>query len=210
MFDVDHCEAGAYLARDWGFSEELREAIVLHHAVPPPAGGGLPALVNLACRLADALGFRVRDTRGGVESRRAARRPPRDAQACLETGSRGPGRANGARGRGNPDLTVRGGGHAASPCAAPLPATARAARDRARRILSARRGDVRLCPRVRPVAGLNVTYSPCGHPADLGHCLGDNSGWQVDAGLVERVFQHPESDIPRAGLSPPRPDDASA
>ena len=54
-----HCEAGAYLARDWGFSEELREAIVLHHAVPPPAGGGLPALVNLACRLADALGFRV-------------------------------------------------------------------------------------------------------------------------------------------------------
>jgi len=59
MFDVDHCEAGAYLARDWGFSDELREAIILHHAVPPPAGGGLPALVHLACRLADALGFRV-------------------------------------------------------------------------------------------------------------------------------------------------------
>jgi putative nucleotidyltransferase with HDIG domain len=59
MFDIDHCEAGAYLAHDWGFSEELREAIVQHHAVPPPAGGGLPALVNLACRLTDALGFRI-------------------------------------------------------------------------------------------------------------------------------------------------------
>ena len=57
--DVDHCEAGGYLARDWGFSEELREAIVLHHAVPPPAGDGLPAIVNLACRLADSFGFRV-------------------------------------------------------------------------------------------------------------------------------------------------------
>ena len=59
MFDIDHCEAGAYLALDWGFSDELRDAIVLHHAVPPPAGGGLPALVHLACRLTDALGFRV-------------------------------------------------------------------------------------------------------------------------------------------------------
>ena len=59
MFDIDHCEAGAYLASDWGFSEDLREAIVQHHAVLPPAGGGLPALVNLACRLTDALGFRV-------------------------------------------------------------------------------------------------------------------------------------------------------
>lgn len=59
MFDVDHCEAGAYLASDWGLSEELRETIRQHHAVPPPPAGGLPALVNLACRLTDAIGFRV-------------------------------------------------------------------------------------------------------------------------------------------------------
>ena len=59
MFDIDHCEVGGYLASDWGFSDELRDAIVRHHAVPPPDDGGLAALVNLACRLTDALGFRV-------------------------------------------------------------------------------------------------------------------------------------------------------
>jgi putative nucleotidyltransferase with HDIG domain len=59
MFDVDHCEVGGYLASDWDFSDDLRDAIVRHHAVPPPDDGGLAALVNLACRLTDALGFQV-------------------------------------------------------------------------------------------------------------------------------------------------------
>lgn len=40
-------------------SMDTKAAIGGHHAVPPPDDGGLAALVNLACRLTDALGFRV-------------------------------------------------------------------------------------------------------------------------------------------------------
>jgi putative nucleotidyltransferase with HDIG domain len=59
MFDVDHCEAGLHLARDWGFPEALCEVIARHHDEPPPAGLTPVAVVSLACRLTDALGFRV-------------------------------------------------------------------------------------------------------------------------------------------------------
>jgi putative nucleotidyltransferase with HDIG domain len=59
MFDIDHCEAGAWLAKDWNFPEELQEAIGSHHSAPAIAGKDVSWLVGLACRLADALGFHV-------------------------------------------------------------------------------------------------------------------------------------------------------
>jgi len=57
LFDVDHCEAGAWLSQEWGFPEELSQAAARHH--DPPADGrfDLLRLVHISCRLASSLGF---------------------------------------------------------------------------------------------------------------------------------------------------------
>lgn len=57
LFGVDHCEAGALVARTWGFPDSLQACMANHHA--PAAGGWKSAdgLVCLACRMADWLGF---------------------------------------------------------------------------------------------------------------------------------------------------------
>lgn len=59
MFDVDHCEAGHHLAEEWRFPPDLTEVIARHHDQPPPTGLTMVALVSLACRLTDSLGFQV-------------------------------------------------------------------------------------------------------------------------------------------------------
>lgn len=58
LFDVDHCQAGAWLAREWKLPEPIIEAIARHHQDPPEAGSTL-ALVSLGCRWADTLGYSV-------------------------------------------------------------------------------------------------------------------------------------------------------
>jgi HD-like signal output (HDOD) protein len=57
LFDLDHCQAGRRLMAEWKFPEEFHEIAARHHA--DPAGGefNLLALVRLACRLSDTLGF---------------------------------------------------------------------------------------------------------------------------------------------------------
>lgn len=59
LFDIDHCQAGEWLVRDWHFPEEFLEITGRHHE--EWAGGPLNslALVHFACRLADATGFPV-------------------------------------------------------------------------------------------------------------------------------------------------------
>jgi HD-like signal output (HDOD) protein len=60
LFGMDHCEAGALVARKWGFPAILQDCMTHHHENQPgqPAGPGLPlALVQTACRMADSLGF---------------------------------------------------------------------------------------------------------------------------------------------------------
>jgi len=57
-FDVDHCEAGMWLAGEWNLPVELRESIGRHHE----EGGKLEpskmyTIVRAGCWLADALGF---------------------------------------------------------------------------------------------------------------------------------------------------------
>jgi HD-like signal output (HDOD) protein len=57
LFGMNHCEAGAFLARTWGFPASLRTHMAGHHE---SSGGGLADprfLIQLACRVADSLGF---------------------------------------------------------------------------------------------------------------------------------------------------------
>jgi putative nucleotidyltransferase with HDIG domain len=59
-FGVDHCEAGAWLAKAWGFPEELQHVVATHH--DPPGDGAkfeLADLVRVGVLLTDWLGFDV-------------------------------------------------------------------------------------------------------------------------------------------------------
>jgi len=57
LFEIDHCAAGAYLAREWHFPEELAAAIAAHHDEPEPGAATLAAIVRVSWRLSDALGY---------------------------------------------------------------------------------------------------------------------------------------------------------
>jgi len=57
LFEIDHCAAGAYLAQDWDFPDELAAAIACHHDEPVPGEMDLDNLLRVAWRLSDALGF---------------------------------------------------------------------------------------------------------------------------------------------------------
>jgi putative nucleotidyltransferase with HDIG domain len=56
-FEIDHCDAGAYLAGEWEFPDELATAIAGHHDAPVADQAGLDNLARISWRLADALGF---------------------------------------------------------------------------------------------------------------------------------------------------------
>jgi len=65
MFEMDHCQVGSWLARAWGFPDEFGELAARHHDSHAGKDRSLVALVRIACRLADALGFsgiRYQDT----------------------------------------------------------------------------------------------------------------------------------------------------
>ena len=57
LFDIDHCLAGAYLAHDWDFPEELSDAIAAHHDEPAANERSLANLVRISWRLSDTLGY---------------------------------------------------------------------------------------------------------------------------------------------------------
>ena len=57
LFEIDHCAAGAYLAQDWEFPDELAAAIANHHDEPVPGVISLDNLIKVSWRLADALGY---------------------------------------------------------------------------------------------------------------------------------------------------------
>jgi HD-like signal output (HDOD) protein len=58
LFEVDHCEAGEWLARKWKLPLELETIAARHHDEPDQVASTLNR-IRLACRLADALGFSV-------------------------------------------------------------------------------------------------------------------------------------------------------
>jgi putative nucleotidyltransferase with HDIG domain len=59
MFDIDHCEAGRWLAKDWNFPVELQETIGTHHNGWTPSRRDLNWVLQIACSMADTLGFQV-------------------------------------------------------------------------------------------------------------------------------------------------------
>jgi len=58
LFGWDHCETGRQLVHDWKLPIEF-EAIVADHHTPLKKNGSwsIPELINISCRLADAIGF---------------------------------------------------------------------------------------------------------------------------------------------------------
>jgi putative nucleotidyltransferase with HDIG domain len=66
LFDIDHCQAGAWLAEQWKLPAELGVIAAHHHDRPqedPTQKPDLLFVVGLACRLADTLDFGVVPTR---------------------------------------------------------------------------------------------------------------------------------------------------
>jgi HD-like signal output (HDOD) protein len=57
LFEIDHCEAGSLLAKDWSFPEELRMTIETHHEEPEANQLTIGNLVRVAWRFTDALGY---------------------------------------------------------------------------------------------------------------------------------------------------------
>ena len=57
LFEIDHCAAGAYLALDWQFPDQLAAAIATHHDEPLPNVRSLDNLIKVSWRLTDTLGY---------------------------------------------------------------------------------------------------------------------------------------------------------
>ena len=59
LFDIDHCEAGAWLMQSMPFPPELCEVVAHHHETPGKGPFRMVHLVRVADLLADALGLAV-------------------------------------------------------------------------------------------------------------------------------------------------------
>jgi HD-like signal output (HDOD) protein len=57
LFDIDHCAAGAYLAQDWDFPDELAAALAVHHDQPVVGELSLDNFIKVSWRLSDTLGY---------------------------------------------------------------------------------------------------------------------------------------------------------
>jgi hypothetical protein len=57
LFEIDHCAAGAYLAQDWNFPDEIAAAIATHHDEPVAQERSLYNVVEVSWRLTDSLGY---------------------------------------------------------------------------------------------------------------------------------------------------------
>ncbi|MDQ6664444.1 MAG: HDOD domain-containing protein [Acidobacteriota bacterium] len=57
LFNMDHCQAGSWLTKTWGFPEEFSEIAARHHDCPEGRERDMIGLIQTACRMADALGF---------------------------------------------------------------------------------------------------------------------------------------------------------
>jgi len=85
LFDIDHCQAGAWLMQQLPFPQELTDIIALHHQSLDPESFGMLHLVQCADRLADALGFGVLPDAQPPSVEFAVERLPEAAKARIGT-----------------------------------------------------------------------------------------------------------------------------
>lgn len=57
LFEIDHCAAGAHLAKDWNFPEDLQSAIATHHEEPVANQPSIANLIRISWRFTDTLGY---------------------------------------------------------------------------------------------------------------------------------------------------------
>ena len=58
LFGLDHCETGLRLIDSWHLPSEFKAAVAHHHgAADPGSQWNIAALVRVACRMADAVGY---------------------------------------------------------------------------------------------------------------------------------------------------------
>jgi HD-like signal output (HDOD) protein len=57
QFGMNHCEAGSLVGHKWGFPVVLRSCMIAHHGFERGRSSDPLFLVQLACRMADAIGF---------------------------------------------------------------------------------------------------------------------------------------------------------
>ncbi len=84
LFDVDHCAAGAWLARHWNLPDDFVEAISQHHR-SDPIDASLVSIVTAAHQVANRIGFHVLDAPPEKSvAELIARLPLSDHQAMAE------------------------------------------------------------------------------------------------------------------------------
>jgi putative nucleotidyltransferase with HDIG domain len=85
LFDIDHCEAGAWMAEQWKLPAMLANITAHHHDDLPDVAlkqkPDLLTIVELACRLSDSLGF------GAIQTNRDAW-PPEKVVSYLPESAR--------------------------------------------------------------------------------------------------------------------------
>ena len=84
LFDLDHCEAGAWLAQEWDFPDELVTVIAEHHNPCKDDSFNLLRLIHLSCRLAESLGFEVAEPAEAEEPHRIREELPQQAWRVVE------------------------------------------------------------------------------------------------------------------------------
>ena len=66
LFDIDHCQAGAWLLDRWEFPAALRDVAAFHHQEPTEATPPVIKVVYIAWQIADMLGFSPLGTRSAA------------------------------------------------------------------------------------------------------------------------------------------------
>ena len=86
VFDIDHCQAGAWILEQWDFPKELRQVAALHHQRPADGAVGLLPVVYAGWRIAELLGFSVgsQPARGDISDISAALPDPARQQVIAE------------------------------------------------------------------------------------------------------------------------------
>jgi len=85
LFDLDHCQAGAWIAGQWGLVPDIASAAEHHHEEPAPEKVTAPTLAALGCRLAEALGFSVTAPRNAWTLEQVRSNLPESAQNRFRT-----------------------------------------------------------------------------------------------------------------------------